>query len=275
MKYENIITECSNYISDIIKNETPDIAIILGSGLGDITNIVDIKAEIPYDTIPNFPKSTVVGHAGKLIYGILENKKVLLMSGRFHYYEGYDMSEVTLPIRIFSKLGISNLLVTNAAGGIKDTLEAGSIMLITDHISMFCPSPLRGPNLDEFGPRFKDMTQIYSKDLIALAKNCADKLGIEVENGIYSFFPGPQFESPTEILALRTLGADATGMSTVPEAIVARHCDMRTLGISMITNKAAGLNKDELSHSDVINTANIAGQRMCTLVKQIVKDWNV
>lgn len=195
------------------------------------------------------------------------------MKGRFHYYEGHDMSVVTLPVRVFSKLGINNILVTNAAGGIKDCLKPGSIMFITDHLSFMCPSPLMGPNLDEFGPRFKDMTEVYSKALTHMAKQCAQRLDIEVAEGVYCYFRGPQYETPAEIRAVRMIGADAAGMSTVPEAIVARHCGMNILGISLITNKAAGLSSAELNHTEVQDIAKKAEHNMVSLVKEILGEW--
>jgi len=274
MKYIDIINESTQAIADFIEI-TPDIAIILGSGLGPLANEIENPKEISYTDIPNFPPSTIPGHEGKLITGKIEGKNVIAMKGRFHYYEGHEMDIVTLPIRVFSKLGIKNLIVTNAAGGIRDSFNPGTIMIINDQISLFCPSPLRGPNLDEFGPRFKDMTEVYSNSLITLANESAKKVGVEVENGVYSYFRGPQFESPVEVRAIRTLGGDATGMSTVPEAIVARHCGMSTLGISLITNKAAGLGANQLNHNEVMETAGHSEKNMILLVKKIIKDWNL
>jgi purine-nucleoside phosphorylase len=274
MNYREIINESTSAIAEFI-GTTPDIAIILGSGLGPLADEIEHAREISYTEIPHFPPSTVPGHEGKLIFGTIAGKTVIAMKGRFHYYEGHEMDIVTLPIRVFAKLGIKNLIVTNAAGGIRDSFHPGTIMIINDQISLFCPSPLRGPNLDEFGPRFKDMTEVYANDLIKLANASAQKVGVPVENGIYSYFRGPQFESPAEIRAIRTLGGDATGMSTVPEAIVARHCGMSTLGISLITNKAAGLSSNQLNHNEVMATAANTENNMILLVKQIIKDWNL
>ena len=217
--------------------------------------------------------SNLIGHAGKLIIGTLENKTVIAMKGRFHYYEGNDMDIVTLPIRVFKRLGIDNLILTNACGGIREDLNPGQIMLIKDHIGLFAPSPLRGPNLDEFGPRFKDMSEVYNRKLGKLAHQVADNNNISLKDGVYAFFKGPMYETPAEILAYRALGADAVGMSTVPEAIVARHCDMKTLGISLITNKAAGLSNQELNHQEVVEAANKAEKDLVTLVKGIIKNW--
>lgn len=272
-KYLSMIYETSGYISSIL-DFTPEIAIILGSGLGALADEVENPVTIDYKDIPNFKVSTVAGHAGKLIAGTINSKKVLVMSGRFHYYEGHEMDIVTLPIRVFAKIGIKNILITNAAGGLSDALNPGSIMLIDDHLSFMCPSPLRGANLDDFGPRFPDMTSIYNKDLLALADSCAKELGLNVEHGTYCYFRGPQYETPAEIRAAKLLGADAAGMSTVPETIVARHCNMNILGISLITNKAAGLGKTELSHEEVGATARKAGADLVNLVKSIITKWN-
>lgn len=274
MQYLDMINESAKGIKNFI-HTTPEIAIILGSGLGPLANEIENPTEIAYTDIPNFPMSTVPGHEGKLITGTIEGKQVIAMKGRLHYYEGYEMDVVTLPIRVFAKLGIKNLIVTNAAGGIRDSFQPGTIMIINDQIGLFCPSPLRGPNLDEFGPRFKDMSEVYAKKLVSLANEAAKKVDVKVENGVYSYFRGPQFESPAEVLALRSLGADATGMSTVPETIVARHCGMSTLGISLITNKAAGLSSNQLNHNEVMETAANSEKNMILLVKQIIKDWNL
>lgn len=254
---------------------TPDIAIILGSGLGPLADEVENPIVIDYSEIKNFPRSTVAGHDGKLVIGTISGKRVIVMKGRFHYYEGYDMDMVTLPTRVFARLGIKYLLVTNAAGGIREDLNPGTIMLINDHLSFMCPSPLRGPNLEEFGPRFKDMTEVYNQELTSMAKKAADTVNVPVKEGVYSFFRGPQYETPAEIRGIRTMGADAVGMSTVPEAIVARHSGMTTLGISLITNKAAGLGSTELNHAEVTQTAQEAERNLVKLVKEILKDWKL
>ncbi|NLZ81459.1 MAG: purine-nucleoside phosphorylase [Clostridiales bacterium] len=251
----------------------PEIAIILGSGLGPLANEVENEIVMDYSEIPHFPASTIPGHEGKLVMGTISGKKVIVMKGRFHYYEGHDMSIVTLPTRVFAKLGIKYLLVTNAAGGVRDDLNPGDIMLINDHLSFLCPSPLMGPNLDEFGPRFKDMTEVYNKELMLMANEAAKKVNVDVKEGVYSFFKGPMYETPAEIRGICTLGADAVGMSTVPEAIVARHCGMTTLGISLITNKAAGLGQSELNHVEVTETAANAEKNLIKLAKQILLDW--
>lgn len=249
-----------------------DIAIILGSGLGPLADEIENPVILDYKDIPFFPVSTIPGHEGKLYIGKIAGKTVCAMKGRFHYYEGHDMDIVTLPIRVFAKLGIKYLFVTNACGGIKEDLYPGQITLITDHIGLMAPSPLRGPNLDEFGPRFKDMTEVYSQELGLLAKNAAKKTNISLKEGVYCFFKGPMFETPAEIRALKAIGADMVGMSTVPEAIVARHSGMTTLGISLVTNKAAGLGNNELDHKEVMEAANHAEKDLVTLVKQIIQD---
>ncbi len=267
-----MIEDAASYIKDRI-DFTPEIAIILGSGLGPLAKEVTDPVVMKYSDIPHFKASTVAGHAGELIAGTVEGRSVLVMNGRFHYYEGHTMDVVTLPIRVFARLGIKNLIVTNAAGGIKDSLHPGQIMLINDHLSFMCQSPLIGSNLDEFGVRFPDMTEVYTKSLIKLAHRIADDNGIDVQEGVYCYFRGPQYETPAEIRAVRMLGADAAGMSTVPEAITARHCGMRILGISLITNKAAGLGGTGLSHAEVTDIAHRAEQNMVTLVKNIIGEW--
>ena len=266
------INEATNYIQSIY-NKPIDIAIVLGSGLGPLADEIENPIVIDYKDIPHYPVSTLAGHDGKLIIGTLEGKTVVAMKGRFHYYEGHDMDIVTLPIRVFKKLGIENLILTNACGGIREDLNPGQIMVIKDHIGLFCPSPLRGPNLDEFGPRFKDMTEVYSKKLGNIAHEVATANTISLKDGVYAFFKGPMYESPAEILAYKALGADTVGMSTVPEAIVARHSGMTTLGISLITNKAAGLGASELNHQEVVEAANKAEKDLVTLVKGIIHKW--
>lgn len=265
------INEACDYIKSVY-NEPIDIAIILGSGLGPLANEIENPIIIDYKDIPHFPVSTIAGHEGKLYIGKIEGKTVCAMKGRFHYYEGHEMDVVTLPIRVFAKLGIEYLFVTNACGGIRDDLNPGQITLITDHIGFMAPSALRGPNLDEFGPRFKDMTEVYSKKLGAIAKEAAIKTNVDLKEGVYCFFKGPMYETPAEIRALKVIGADMVGMSTVPEAIVARHSGMTTLGISLVTNRAAGLGNSELNHQEVTEAANKAGKDLVNLTKQIIKD---
>lgn len=266
------INEAAAYIQSIFKDPI-DIAIVLGSGLGPLANEIENPIIIDYKDIPHFPVSNLAGHDGKLIIGKIHAKNVVAMKGRFHYYEGHEMEIVTLPIRVFAKLGIKKLILTNACGGIRDDLNPGQIMVISDHIGLYAPSPLRGPNLDEFGPRFKDMTEVYSKHVGKIAHDIADENHIRLKDGVYAFFKGPMYETPAEIRAYRALGADAVGMSTVPEAIVARHSGMTTFGLSLITNKAAGLGNAELNHAEVVEAANKAEKDLVTLVKGIIKKW--
>lgn len=252
---------------------TPEIAVILGSGLGRLADYIEESIEVPYEEIPNFPRTTVIGHEGRLIFGTVRNRKVVAMKGRFHYYEGNDMDAVVFPVRVFKRMGIENILITNAAGGINTGFKPGDLMLITDHISLFCENPLRGKNIDELGPRFPDMTAIYDRTLRKIALASAQKLGIDLKEGIYSYCKGPSFESPAEIKALRAMGADAVGMSTVPEAIVARHMGMRILGISCITNMAAGVLDQPLTHEEVIETGRQAEKKFSGLVSDIIENW--
>jgi purine-nucleoside phosphorylase len=261
-----------DYLKDKV-DEVPEIAIILGSGLGRLAELIEGKQEFPYEDIPHFPQTTVVGHEGKLIFGTLNGRRVVAMKGRFHYYEGNDMEVVVYPIRVFKRLGVENLLVTNAAGGVNLGFAPGDLMLITDHISLFCENPLRGENLDELGPRFPDMSAAYDKALQKTALESAQRLGIDLKTGIYSYCKGPSFESPAEIKALRALGADAVGMSTVPEVITARHMRMRVLGISCITNMAAGILDQPLNHEEVIATGKQVEQKFSRLVSDIVAHW--
>lgn len=265
-----------NAACDYIRGKFPgkiDTAIILGSGLGPLANEIESPTVIDYRDIPHFPAPSLVGHEGKLIIGKIGEKTVCAMKGRFHYYEGHDMDTVTLPVRVFARLGIGKLILTNAAGGIRQDFEPGTIVLIRDHLSLLCPSPLRGPNMDEFGPRFKDMTEVYSTAAGEIAHAVAAEHGIALPEGVYAFFRGPQFETPAEIRAIKALGADLAGMSTVPEAIVARHSGIETLGLSLVTNKAAGLSTQELSHEEVMETAAIAEKNLVALVRGIIEKW--
>lgn len=269
MKDLNIIKECANYIMRKI-DKIPDTVIVLGSGLGMLTDYMKNKKEIKYDDLPNFPVSTVEGHDGRLITGDIENKSILAMKGRFHYYEGYSMDEVVFPIRVFLVLGIKNLIVTNAAGGINSTFNSGDLMVMKDHIKFFDDSPLRGKNIKEFGPRFNDMSDAYSKKLRELVKEAAYELDIPIHEGVYGFMPGPSYETPSEIKMLSMLGADAVGMSTVPEVITAAHGGMNILGITCITNMAAGITDKKLSHEEVIQNAAKAQTNFIKLLKVVI-----
>lgn len=232
-----------------------DVGIILGSGLGDYVEALEEARAISYADIPGFPRSTVPGHKGRWVTGTLHGKRVCMMQGRFHAYEGYDLKEVTLPVRVMALLGVKTLIVTNAAGGVNLAFHPGDLMLIADCINFSGMNPLRGENLDAFGPRFPDMSQAYSRELLALAERCAGEMGVQVQKGVYCWFNGPCFETPAEIRMARVLGADAVGMSTVPETIVARHCGLRVFGVSCITNMAAGILDQPLNHEEVMETA--------------------
>lgn len=249
----------------------PKIAVVLGSGLGSLADKMQDVTMIAYEDIPHFPKATVQGHAGKLICGMLGGKAVLAMKGRFHYYEGHDMDQVVFHTRVFRLIGITTLIVTNAAGGVNKSFAPGDLMLITDHISFFAPSPLRGKNMEEFGVRFPDMNEAYSRVLLKTAREVAKALGYGVKEGVYAFAQGPMYETPAEIKALALLGADAVGMSTVPEVIAARHAGLQVLGISCITNMAAGILDQPLMHEEVIETAKRVEQKFEELVKGIIE----
>lgn len=229
-----------------------EVGVVLGSGLGGFEQALEDPREIAFDEIPGFPRSTVSGHAGKLIVGSIRDKRVLIMSGRFHHYEGHSLDKVTMPIRVMALLGVRTLILTNAAGGVNTDFQAGGLMLITDFINLTGKNPLRGPNMDEFGPRFPDMTRAFDPALREAALERARELGISLNQGIYTWWNGPAYETPAEIRMIRTLGGDAVGMSTVPETIVARHCGMRVMGISAITNMAAGVLDTPISHEDVL-----------------------
>lgn len=270
--YLEKISQCAEYLRSKVSIQ-PKIALVLGSGLGPLVNHIENPVEIDYKDIPNFPVTTVEGHAGKLVFGSLGGKPVLAMKGRFHLYEGYDVSQVTFHIRVFKLLGINDILVTNAAGGVNKNLRPGDLMLIKDHISFFAPSPLYGRNKSEFGVRFPDMSEAYSKRLVNTAKKAADELGIVVREGVYAYAQGPMYETPAEIRTLSILGADAIGMSTVPEVIVARHSGMNVLGISCITNMASGILEQPLNHEEVMNTAKEVEVKFTALVKKIVAYW--
>lgn len=248
-----------------------DIAIVLGSGLGDFGNELTNAREIAYADVPGFPWATVTGHAGKMICGDLAGKRVLLMSGRFHSYEGHPMQDVVLPIRVMKRLGVRDLILTNAAGGVNTDFAAGCLMLLTDYINLSGKNPLIGPNLDAFGPRFPDMTNAYDKELRSIALACASELGIGLRQGVYCWMNGPTYETPAEVRMARVLGADAVGMSTVPETIAARHCGMRVLGLSCITNMAAGVLDQPINHQEVMEMGRRVRGDFGALVTEIVK----
>ena len=248
-----------------------DIGVILGSGLGDYAEALEDAVKLPYSEIPGFPRSTVAGPAGMWCCGTLYGKRVVMMQGRFHYYEGYGMKDVTLPVRVMQKIGVKTLIVTNAAGGVNLGYHPGELMVIGDIFSMTAQNPLIGPNLDAFGPRFPDMSCAFDKELRALAHECANEQGFALREGVYAQMTGPTYETPAEIRMLRTLGADAVGMSTVPEVIVARHGGMRVLGISCITNMAAGILDQPLNHAEVTETANRVKGQFRNLLDRIIE----
>lgn len=254
-------------------NFEPEVGIILGSGLGGLVKAIDVKHTIEYGNIPNFLSSTVEGHAGKLIFGILEGKKIMAMQGRFHYYEGYSMQQVTFPVRVMKMMGVKNLFVSNAAGGLNKAFEVGDLMIIRDHINHFPENPLRGENLEELGPRFPEMSETYDSKLIGKAKKIASQHKIKFQSGVYIGSPGPTLETPAEYKMFRIFGADATGMSTVPEVIVARHMDIACFGISIITNLAEPSEVDKpTSHEEVQNVAETAEPHMTLIFKELIKD---
>ncbi|NOQ92154.1 MAG: purine-nucleoside phosphorylase [Flavobacteriaceae bacterium] len=250
-----------------------DFGIILGSGLGGLTDIIDIKLEIPYKEIPNFPVSTVEGHSGALIYGEIEGKKVVAMQGRFHFYEGWSMDEVTFPVRVMKFLGIDNLIVSNASGGVNPNFKVGDIMIIKDHINMMPNHPLRGANDERFGPRFVDMHEPYNLKMIALVEDIAKQKNIPVQKGIYLALQGPTFETPAEYKMVFLMGTDAVGMSTVPEVIVAKHMGMQCFGLSVITDLGIDGHVEEVSHEAVQEAAKASGKNISELVKTFIVNW--
>lgn len=269
MEYSRI-KSCADYI----KSKTdfvPEVAVVLGSGLGDFAELVDMTAEIKYSEIEGAPVSTVSGHEGRFVLGELEGRRVIVMQGRVHYYEGYPMNDVVLPIRVMHELGAQELILTNAAGGINRCFQAGDLMLITDHISSLMPSSLAGANIDELGTRFPDMSEVYSIRLQDKAKEAALKLQIDLKQGVYIQTSGPNYETPAEIRMFATCGADAVGMSTACEAMAARHMGMEICGISCITNMASGISKTELNHKEVGETAKKAAANFQNLLREILK----
>lgn len=262
--------QAAEYIQRKI-NIQPTIGLILGSGLGVLADEIENAVKIPYENIPGFPQSTVQGHAGQLVFGDLDNKKVVAMQGRFHYYEGYGLDLVTLPVKVMKLLGVEQLIVTNAAGGINTQYEPGDLMLIESHINFTFQNPLIGRNDDDLGVRFPDMSQAYTPALIGKAEKVGQEQNVSLRKGIYAGVVGPSYETPAEIRMLRKMGADAVGMSTVPEVIVAAHSGLQVLGISCISNMAAGILDQPLSHEEVMETAELVRHKFLTLVKGIVK----
>jgi len=267
------IRETASFIKSKV-NTMPNIAIILGTGLGELVHEISDKKEMPYDVIPNFSLSTVEGHSGKLIFGTLGGKPVLAMQGRFHYYEGYTMKEVTFPIRVFQALGIQYLFVSNASGGMNGSFDIGDIMLIDDHINMFPEHPLHGKNYKELGTRFPDMSEAYSKELRLMAMEIAKENNIKLQHGVYVGTQGPTFETPAEYNWFRIIGGDAVGMSTVPEVIVANHAGMKVLAFSIITDIGIIGKIVEVTHEDVQEAAKIAQPKMAYIMQEVIKRIN-
>lgn len=263
------ISETARFLMSAQKTN-PLIGIILGTGLGGLVNEIDIETTILYKDIPNFPVSTVEGHKGQLIFGKINGKPVLAMQGRFHYYEGYTMKEVTFPVRVMKQIGIKHLLVSNASGGLNPDYKVGDIMIIDDHINMFGANPLLGKNIAELGPRFPDMSQPYSHDLNARAKKIANKIGVEIRQGVYVGTAGPTFETPAEYKFFRIIGGDAVGMSTVPEVIVARHMNMTCFGVSIITDSGVPGQIVEISHQEVQEIAAAAEPKMTRIIADLI-----
>lgn len=264
------IKATANYIKERI-NATPEVGIILGTGLGGLVKEIEIKESIPYSEIPNFPVSTVDGHAGRLIYGTLGNREVLAMQGRFHYYEGYSMKEVTFPVRVLKYVGINHLFVSNASGGLNPDWHVGEIVIITDHINFFPEHPLRGKNESELGPRFPDMSKCYDERLRNKAKLIALENNIVVKEGVYVGVSGPTFETPAEYKMFRLLGGDLVGMSTVPEVIVARHMNLKVFGISIVTDSGVPGEIVEISHEEVQEVAMKAEPKMTLIMKNLIQ----
>lgn len=264
------IKETAEYIRSQMTTQ-PHIGIILGTGLGNLAMQITDRQEIPYQSIPNFPVSTVEGHSGKLIIGKLGGVDVLAMQGRFHYYEGYNMKEVTFPVRVMHAVGIDTLFVSNASGGVNPDFEIGDLMIITDHINVFPEHPLRGKNYNELGPRFPDMSEAYDKQLIAKAKQIASENNIRVVEGVYVGTQGPTFETPAEYRYFRAIGGDAVGMSTVPEVIVANHAGMRVFGMSIITDLGVPGKIVEVSHEEVQEIGNKAQPLMTLIMTRLIQ----
>lgn len=265
----NQILETAAFIRAKVGQFTPEVGIVLGTGLGDFADNIEVEYAIEYKDIPNFPVSTVEGHKGRLIFGRIDGRRVVAMQGRFHYYEGYTMQQVTFPVRVLKQLGIRCLFVSNASGGINPSFRTGDLMIITDHINFFPEHPLRGKNID-YGPRFPDMSEAYSKELIQKALEIAKEKGIKVQQGVYLGTQGPTFETPSEYKMFHILGADAVGMSTVPEVIVANHCGIKVFGVSVITDLGVEGKIVEVSHEEVQKAADEAQPRMTTIMKELI-----
>jgi purine-nucleoside phosphorylase len=270
MSYYERVEEATAFVRARTGGEAPTVAVVLGSGLGDFARELASAVSLPYTAVPHWPASRVVGHAGELVVGEVGGRRVVALSGRVHFYEGHDLSTVTFGVRVLGRLGVRTLILTNAAGGINTAFRQGALMVMTDHINLMGSNPLIGANEDRFGLRFPDMSEVYSKRLRAVALEAARSVGVSVEQGVYVAVHGPSYETPAEIRAFRTLGADAVGMSTVPEAIVARHMGIEVLGISCITNMAAGVLPKPLVHDEVMEVARRVRSQFIALLTGII-----
>ena len=248
----------------------PEVALVLGSGLGEYAREMDVKAVVPYEDIPGFPVSTVAGHQGRFLFGYVKKVPVVAMQGRVHYYEGYPMTDVVLPVRLMGLLGAKKLILTNAAGGVNFSFNPGTLMVITDHIASMVPNPLIGPNMEELGTRFPDMSEIYDRKLREIILQAGRNTGVSLQQGVYVQLTGPSYESPAEIRMCRAMGADAVGMSTACEAVAARHMGLQVCGISCITNMAAGMSGQPLNHEEVQETADRVAEEFCRLVTETI-----
>lgn len=267
-----LVQETVNYIKDKT-NFTPEYGVILGSGLGSFTDDIKVEFTLPYNEIPNFPVSTVEGHKGALVFGTIGDKKVAAMQGRFHYYEGYSMQEVTFPVRVMKYIGVTKLIVSNASGGVNPNYKVGTIAIITDHVNMMPEHPLRGKNDSRFGPRFVNMNEPYSPKMIAKVKEIAKASNIEVQDGVYMGLQGPTFETLHEYKMVKVIGADCVGMSTVPEVIVARHMELETFGISVITDIGSEEHLENITHEEVLKAANEAEPKVRELIRELILQY--
>lgn len=267
------VIEAAQYIGSKL-DETPKFCIILGSGLGAFADQITDRIEISFKDIPHFPVSTVVGHVGKLVIGYLDKTLVVVLQGRFHYYEGYSMDQVVFPLRCMLYLNVPNLIVTNAAGSVDVNYKPGDLMLIKDHIKLYGDSPLRGVNIDDFGPRFNDMSDPYTREIRTLARECGDELSIPLKEGVYFYMPGPSYETASEIKAINILGAHVVGMSTAPEVIVAAHGGMRVMGLTCITNMGTGLLDQVVGHEEVIKAGAQVAEKFMKLLRLVIARWS-
>lgn len=267
------IIEAARYISEKM-DVSPLFGIILGSGLGQFGESLEDCVAIDFEEIPHFPKSTVEGHHGRLLLGYLDQIPLMVLQGRFHYYEGYSMNQVVFPLRCMLHLQVPNLIVTNAAGSVDNTYQPGEMMLIKDHIKLYGDSPLRGPNFDDFGPRFNDMSDPYTEEIRELAKECGQELGMKLKEGVYFYMQGPSYETASEIRAINILGGHVVGMSTVPEVIVASHGGMKVLGISCITNMGTGILKQPVGHEEVIKAGQEVAEKFLKLLRGVIVKWS-